>query len=321
MITAPLNLAIGSNSNTATISFVILKQEENEFVKITDKSVEDAIPALSSFRFFRPFFFLAASMPWLLSSLGLQVCSGKWVSLEVLKVPALWWYRTWNAVWFFMAIVVGFVLTAVQTWTESNGTKHYWLAALVGCGWHHPRILFWTPALAGCGWSHRRKRCSWSLPLTRLVSVSWNRRRKNCFVPLCCEHTSPTLLVTRRLKACSPFHQFRYGTQCYGGLPCYYPWCGGCSYHPVLHGPSFWLWKSTTTGLVGMASEPAFGWIVCVVSSCWPLLKWGKSRVDGVCRCDSVGSLCPLEALDNVAVWAWCGHAACVICVFLWACC
>lgn len=45
---------------------------------------------------------------------------------------------------FSMAIVVGFVLTAVQNWTGINGTKHYTLLVLFGL-WLAPRILLWTP--------------------------------------------------------------------------------------------------------------------------------------------------------------------------------
>jgi len=44
---------------------------------------------------------------------------------------------------FAMAIVAGFLLTAVQNWTGVNGTKDKWLAVLVVL-WVLPRILFWT---------------------------------------------------------------------------------------------------------------------------------------------------------------------------------
>jgi uncharacterized protein involved in response to NO len=45
---------------------------------------------------------------------------------------------------FSMAIVAGFVLTAVQAWTAVNGTKHYRLLLLVVL-WTITRVLFWTP--------------------------------------------------------------------------------------------------------------------------------------------------------------------------------
>ncbi|MEF1212423.1 NnrS family protein, partial [Vibrio alginolyticus] len=60
-------------------------------------------------------------------------------------VPALWWHVHEMLFGFSMAIVVGFVLTAVQNWTGINGTKHYMLLALFGL-WLVPRILLWTPA-------------------------------------------------------------------------------------------------------------------------------------------------------------------------------
>ena len=98
-------------------------------LNITDKSVEDAIPAYLRLGF-RPFFFLG--------SLYAVIAIVAWVIMfqngqpEMLKVPALWWHVHEMLFGFSMAIVVGFVLTAVQTWTGVNGTKHYRLAALVG---------------------------------------------------------------------------------------------------------------------------------------------------------------------------------------------
>ncbi len=62
----------------------------------------------------------------------------------VLQVPALWWHVHEMLFGFSMAIVVGFVLTAVQNWTGINGTKHHRLAVLVGL-WLAVRICFWLP--------------------------------------------------------------------------------------------------------------------------------------------------------------------------------
>ncbi|WP_050933348.1 NnrS family protein, partial [Vibrio harveyi] len=61
------------------------------------------------------------------------------------SVPALWWHVHEMLFGFSMAIVVGFVLTAVQNWTGINGTKHYTLLALFLL-WLSPRVLLWTPA-------------------------------------------------------------------------------------------------------------------------------------------------------------------------------
>ncbi len=63
---------------------------------------------------------------------------------NALAVPALWWHVHEMLFGFSMAIVVGFVLTAVQNWTGINGTKHYTLLVLFGL-WLAPRILLWTP--------------------------------------------------------------------------------------------------------------------------------------------------------------------------------
>ncbi|NOH82998.1 short-chain dehydrogenase [Vibrio sp. 03-59-1] len=111
-------------------------------LNITDKSVEERIPAYLRLGF-RPFFFLG--------SIYAVIAIIAWVIMfqngqpEILQVPALWWHVHEMLFGFSMAIVVGFVLTAVQTWTGVNGTKHHRLAFLVML-WIIPRILFWTPA-------------------------------------------------------------------------------------------------------------------------------------------------------------------------------
>ncbi|MGR5093535.1 NnrS family protein [Vibrio maritimus] len=110
-------------------------------LNIVDKKAEEAIPAWLRLGF-RPFF--------LLGSVYAIFAVVAWVIMfqtgqpEVLKVPALWWHAHEMIFGFAMAIVVGFVLTAVQTWTGINGTKHYRLLMLVGL-WVATRILFWTP--------------------------------------------------------------------------------------------------------------------------------------------------------------------------------
>lgn len=109
-------------------------------LNITDKSVEDAIPAYLRLGF-RPFFFLGSIYAVLAIVLWVYMFQNG--QPEILQVPALWWHVHEMLFGFAMAIVVGFVLTAVQTWTGVNGTKHYRLAALVGL-WLAPRILFWT---------------------------------------------------------------------------------------------------------------------------------------------------------------------------------
>nr|WP_275658719.1 NnrS family protein [Vibrio brasiliensis] len=92
---------------------------------------------------FRPFF--------LLGSIYAIVAIALWVWMfqsgqpAILKVPALWWHVHEMLFGFAMAIVAGFVLTAVQNWTGINGTKHHRLAIVVTL-WLLPRLLFWTPA-------------------------------------------------------------------------------------------------------------------------------------------------------------------------------
>ncbi|CAH8183494.1 NnrS family protein [Vibrio aestuarianus] len=110
-------------------------------LNITDKKVEERIPAWLRLGF-RPFF--------LLGSLYAIIAISLWVWMfqagqpSMLQVPALWWHVHEMLFGFAMAIVVGFLLTAVQNWTGINGTKHYRLLLLVAL-WLAPRVLLWTP--------------------------------------------------------------------------------------------------------------------------------------------------------------------------------
>ncbi|MCW8332310.1 NnrS family protein [Vibrio paucivorans] len=110
-------------------------------LNITDKKVEEAIPAYLRLGF-RPFFFLGGCYA------ALAIAWWVWMfqtgQPSQLQVPALWWHVHEMLFGFAMAIVVGFVLTAVQNWTGINGTKHHRLAVLVAL-WIAPRILLWTP--------------------------------------------------------------------------------------------------------------------------------------------------------------------------------
>ncbi|MDE1240448.1 NnrS family protein [Vibrio aestuarianus] len=110
-------------------------------LNITDKKVEERIPAWLRLGF-RPFF--------LLGSLYAIIAISLWVWMfqtgqpSMLQVPALWWHVHEMLFGFAMAIVVGFLLTAVQNWTGINGTKHYRLLLLVAL-WLAPRVLLWMP--------------------------------------------------------------------------------------------------------------------------------------------------------------------------------
>lgn len=111
-------------------------------LNITDKKVEEAIPPLLRLGF-RPFFLFGTI--YAIVAIGLWVWMFQTGQPSVLKVPALWWHVHEMLFGFAMAIVVGFVLTAVQNWTGINGTKQTRLAILALL-WLLPRVLFWTPA-------------------------------------------------------------------------------------------------------------------------------------------------------------------------------
>ncbi|MCG6227437.1 NnrS family protein [Vibrio furnissii] len=110
-------------------------------LNIVDKRVEERIPAYLRLGF-RPFF--------LLGSVYAVIAVVAWVWMfqqgqpNVLRVPALWWHVHEMLFGFAMAIVVGFLLTAVQNWTGIPGTKSRRLALLVTL-WLLVRVLFWTP--------------------------------------------------------------------------------------------------------------------------------------------------------------------------------
>lgn len=110
-------------------------------LNITDKQVEEKIPAVLRLGF-RPFFLLGTI--YALIAIPLWVWMFRTGQPSALQVPALWWHVHEMLFGFAMAIVVGFVLTAVQNWTGVNGTKSYRLLAIVVL-WLTPRLLLWTP--------------------------------------------------------------------------------------------------------------------------------------------------------------------------------
>ncbi|QIA64058.1 short-chain dehydrogenase [Vibrio astriarenae] len=111
-------------------------------LNITDRRVEEAITPVLRLGF-RPFF--------LLGSIYAVVAIALWVWMfqkgapTLLNVPPLWWHVHEMMFGFGMAIVMGFVLTAVQNWTGMPGTKSYRLGIIVAL-WLLVRVLFWTPA-------------------------------------------------------------------------------------------------------------------------------------------------------------------------------
>lgn len=110
-------------------------------ITITDKQQEERITPIWRLGF-RPFF--------LLGSVYAIVAIVGWVWMfqtgqpEALQVPALWWHVHEMVFGFAMAIVAGFLLTAVQNWTGIQGTKGPCLM-LLSLLWLVPRGLFWAP--------------------------------------------------------------------------------------------------------------------------------------------------------------------------------
>lgn len=101
---------------------------------------------------FRPLFLAGALLATLFMPIWLQ--SWYWPQSQWLSVTPLWWHPHELLFGFAMAIVAGFLLTAVQTWTNQGGMKGGWLMLTVGC-WLIARLLLllpvvkllWLPAL------------------------------------------------------------------------------------------------------------------------------------------------------------------------------
>ncbi len=109
-------------------------------LNITDKSVEERITPILRLGF-RPFFLFGSL--YSIIAIGIWVYAFQYGQPSQLKVPALWWHVHEMFFGFAMAIVAGFLLTAVQNWTGVNGTKDKRLAVIVTL-WALPRVLLWT---------------------------------------------------------------------------------------------------------------------------------------------------------------------------------
>ncbi|WP_413112502.1 NnrS family protein [Thaumasiovibrio sp. DFM-14] len=110
-------------------------------LNIVDRQYEESIPPILRLGF-RPFFTLAGL--YAIVAIAIWLWLWPYGYSEQLQVPALWWHVHEMIFGFSMAVVVGFVLTAVQNWTGMAGTKSTRLAVLISL-WLLPRILLWLP--------------------------------------------------------------------------------------------------------------------------------------------------------------------------------
>ena len=110
-------------------------------INITDNAKEQAIIPILRLAF-RPFFLLGSGYAIVAISIWVWMFNVGQPSL--LQVPAIWWHVHEMLFGFSMAIVVGFVLTAIQNWTGVPGTKGYRLGLMVAL-WLLARLLFWIP--------------------------------------------------------------------------------------------------------------------------------------------------------------------------------
>ena len=110
-------------------------------INITDSAKEQAIIPILRLAF-RPFFLLGSG--YAIVAISIWVWMFNMGQPSQLQVPAIWWHVHEMLFGFSMAIVVGFVLTAIQNWTGIPGTKGYRLGLIVLL-WLLARLLFWLP--------------------------------------------------------------------------------------------------------------------------------------------------------------------------------
>ncbi|MFT5788079.1 MAG: hypothetical protein ACI8SJ_000176 [Shewanella sp.] len=116
-------------------------------LNIDDPAATEKIPAL--FRLgFRPFFLGGALVAMLFVPLWLLTWFFPQHSLFQtdfwVKVVPLWWHPHEMLFGFALAIVCGFLLTSVQTWTNQPGMKGWALAFTFGC-WLIARVMLLLP--------------------------------------------------------------------------------------------------------------------------------------------------------------------------------
>ncbi|UBH28547.1 NnrS family protein [Aeromonas enteropelogenes] len=149
--------------------------------QILDSRKEERI--LPLFRLgFRPFFLLGA----LFSTLAMLGWIGQlngWLSMPCIGNP-VWWHAHEMLFGFGAAIVAGFLLTAVQNWTDHPGVRS-WPLALVVSLWALPRLLLpWLGEentllmMADLAWLPL---CAWFLAKPIIIIRQW---RNLFFVPL-----------------------------------------------------------------------------------------------------------------------------------------
>lgn len=116
-------------------------------LNIDDPSVVDKTPAIWRLGF-RPFFLGGA----LLATLYVPLWLISWYLPEMsllrsqfwVKVVPLWWHPHELLFGFAVAIVSGFLLTSVQTWTNQPSLKGWPLALVFAC-WLLARVLLLSP--------------------------------------------------------------------------------------------------------------------------------------------------------------------------------
>ncbi|PLW69573.1 NnrS family protein [Pseudohalioglobus lutimaris] len=112
--------------------------------EIVERRRREEPPAL--FRLaFRPFFLLGALFSIINLALWAGVFTGS-LDLTVYGGP-LWWHAHEMLFGFVSAIIVGFLLTAVRTWTGQPGIQGTWLACLVILWLSGRLVLFFPSAL------------------------------------------------------------------------------------------------------------------------------------------------------------------------------
>ncbi|WP_028024129.1 NnrS family protein [Enterovibrio calviensis] len=170
-------------------------------LNIVDKQKEERIPPVLRLGF-RPLFLMAGI--YAVFSIAVWVWLFTSGSPSPLNVPTMWWHAHEMLFGVAMAVVAGFLLTAVQTWTGVKGTSGARLAFIVML-WLLARILFWidvplsviaivdTAFLAMTGWE---------VGYRVVVTKRW---RNLFFIPMLLVAVSANLASYATVKGMPPF--------------------------------------------------------------------------------------------------------------------
>ncbi|MGF1767170.1 NnrS family protein [Enterovibrio makurazakiensis] len=170
-------------------------------LNIVDKQKEEQIPPVLRLGF-RPFFLVSGI--YAMFSIAVWVWLFTSGSPSPLSVPTMWWHAHEMLFGVAMAVVAGFLLTAVQTWTGVKGTSGVKLAFIVML-WLAARILFWTDtplSVIAIVDTAFLAMTGWEVGYRVIVTKRW---RNLFFIPMLLVAASANLASYATVKGMPPF--------------------------------------------------------------------------------------------------------------------